>query len=283
MKSFILERLVRAGVIGVLVAAASSAGLAQSRHTFVDPTVVGLPEGPCNTATRPCRSVASALAKTSAGGTITLLKASDESLPSNKCAVSYDPIVITRSVTIEAASTLTSKPCFLTRDTTEILIDAPEASVIVRGVRIAHDDKASIGIAFKNGGSLLVDDCYIDIYHGITVAADGGIKISGTTFLTGKGILFDQSPQLRRAMILNSKFLGHNDTGLLNRGNRSISVIGSEFTKVDSVAWLYAGSISFENCMIDSTGTPIVFKGPRVNEALVHFTKTGLRCPECDK
>jgi hypothetical protein len=262
------------------LAVAAETSFAESRHTYVDPTVAasrqigGLPgqqpSQPCDSPQRPCKSIAEALSITKNGGTVTLLKADPaDAEGSNKCTISYStsvPLRIDKSITIDAQRGLKARPCFsIGREVTGIVIGSnqtPNVVVNLRALRFVHGDGGSIAIALKGGSKLKIDNCYFEIYHGVSVTGDGDLKVIDSIFSAGKGIMLEKVPHKSLALIDRCKFLGHNDVAILARENRAVTVTNSEFVKVDSAFWLYDNaSLLLRDSNISFTEPPFQFYG----------------------
>lgn len=262
------------------LAVAAERSFADSRHTYVDPTVAGSrqiggppgqqPSQPCDSPQRPCKSIAEALSITKNGGTVTLLKADPaDAEGSNKCTISYSTsatLRIEKSITIDAQRGLKARPCFsISSEGTGIVISPNQTqNVVVRlkDLRFVHGDGGSIAIAFERGSKLKIEHCYFEIYHGVTVAADGELDVTDSTFSVAKAIMLEKASHKNLMLIYRCKFLGHNDVAILARENRALTVSKSEFVKVDSAFWLYDNaSLLLRDSNISFTATAFQFYG----------------------
>ncbi len=255
---------------------AAQTAWAESRHTYVDPTIAENSSGPgqqssqsCDSPRRACKTIAEAVSKTRAGGTVTLLKSDPADVDdSSHCAISYSTgagLTIAKSITIEAARGLKTKPCFLVnRELTGIVVDdeAQRAVVRLRGLRFVLGEGGSIGVSFVRGARLQVDTCWFGIVHGISVRANGELTVVNSSFKTAKGVMLEKATSKVRATIDGCKFIGHNDVAILARENREVVVTNSDFPKVDAAVWLYDNaSVLLKNSRISFTESPFQVDG----------------------
>ncbi len=148
----------------LLIALISSAAQAQASRTWV--SGVGDDVNPCSR-TAPCKTFAGAMAKTMAGGEISVLDPGG-----------YGAVIIRKSITIDGTGMLSSS--LATTNSTGITIDISEvkdpstSAVRLRGLSINGAGTGANGININTAGSVLIEDCVIDGFKGSGIRVGAG-------------------------------------------------------------------------------------------------------------
>lgn len=156
----------------LLIALVSSAAQSQATRTYV--SGVGDDVNPCSR-TAPCRTFAGAIAKTQAGGEISVLDPGG-----------FGTVIIRKSITIDGTGMLASS--LGAAGTTGITIDITEvkdpsiSAVRLRGLSINGLGTGANGININTGGSVSVEDCVIDGFKGSGIRVGAGrVFVRNTT------------------------------------------------------------------------------------------------------
>ena len=251
---------IRSAVVVVLLSAvfASPAVLATAQRTFVASN--GSDIQPCSLS-QPCRSFASAIAKTSNGGEVVVLD-----------SAGYGPVVIHQSVSIIAPQGIYAGVTVMSG--TGIHVENPGIVVALRGLSISGEG-GSRAIVFQQGAFLSVEDCEITkfLVDGIVLGAPGGrvlmrnVRIKHSAFngvtifgLAGGGIqvsivdsviadnrfgVYAIASELAQVTIAHST-LTNNTTALVASGdpggNASIFIDGNTIAYSDTVFMFFGTS-----------------------------------------
>src|SRR5215470_5495362 len=157
------------GILAVLafVVCAGAPAHAQATRTWV--SGVGDDANPCSR-TAPCKTFAGAISKTAVGGEIDVLDPGG-----------FGAVTITKSISIEAC-------CIagvLVSGTNGIVVSAPAGSfVVLRGLTFDGLGTGLAGIKFNSGGSLYVEDCFINNF--IAFGIDYSVNQAQPSFLSVK-------------------------------------------------------------------------------------------------
>ena len=211
------QKLIWTNVLAILMVCASLAQ-AQLPRTWV--SGVGNDANPCDRAA-PCRTFSGALAKTAAGGEISVLDSG-----------SFDPVTITQSITISGNGHFAS---ILAPGTDGIVVNAgANDTVILRGLAINGAGTGTNGIRLLAGGALHIQDC--DIY-GFNAGAALGIAaqssavsrlfVEDTTLrnngvfatIVGGGILLNPGPAGAVGAYMRNVTVDRNVTGIRVNNN----------------------------------------------------------------
>lgn len=167
-----MNNLGRVFYASLLIALVSLAAQAQASRTWV--SGVGDDVNPCSR-TAPCKTFVGAIAKTTAGGEISVLDPGG-----------YGTVIIKKSITIDGTGMLSSMlggmaPAVITIDMTEAK-DPALTAVRLRGLSINGIGTGTHGINIKTAGSVSIEDCVIDGFKGsgINVGA-GQVFVRNTT------------------------------------------------------------------------------------------------------
>ena len=204
-----------AAVLALLLAS-STPGWAQLAQTFV--SGVGLDTSPCSRLL-PCRTFASAITKTAAGGEINTLDSGD-----------YGPVTITKSINIISEGVLGG---VLGTGATGIVVAAgPSDVVLLRGLDIAGGGTGTVGISVIGGATVEIQDCHVFGF------ATAGVSMSGDQYMrvhvlnstisantVGASILGGAAGN---QMVLESTSLDHNTAAnVAIAGNSSILLLNN--------------------------------------------------------
>ena len=157
--------------VSLLIVFTTLTAQAQATRTWV--SGVGDDVNPCSR-TAPCKTFAGAIAKTAAGGEISVLDSGG-----------FGSVVISKSITIDGTGMLAG---ILASQTTGIMIRITEvkdptlSAVRLRGLSINGASSGTNGINIVSAGSVSVEDCVIDGFksNGILVGA-GTVFVRNTT------------------------------------------------------------------------------------------------------
>jgi hypothetical protein len=148
--------------IAVMILSSNSCLFAATMRTWV--SGVGNDSNACSR-TAPCATFAGALAKTTAGGVISVVDAGD-----------YGPVTISQSVTIDGSG---AGAGILASGTGITVTAGASDTVILKGVNIDGAGTGLTGVDFQTGGSLYVEKCTIANLtgNGITFAPTGASQL----------------------------------------------------------------------------------------------------------
>ena len=242
-------------LFALLLSASVHAAPLPSR-VFVSPT--GSDSNNCANPTTPCLTFAGAMSQVADAGEIMVLATSG-----------YGPLSITRSVLINAPAGVTAYSCCT------VVINAPHATVSLRGITIDGAGKAQNGIQVANVGTLYVDNCLITGFtgppsttagNGLWFGSPGHLFVTNTTVRGNSqiGIMIQPvdplsgSTQTAHASIDHCHLDG-NGTGLLSDINTS-TVVRYSFAAgnlYDGFAAQNAGVLNVEDCVATSNGNGI--------------------------
>ena len=176
--------------------------------------------------------------KTKSGGTIILLESNETDEVNKTCSKVYGKdIVINKSVTIKAESSLSDKPCFYLYDSGNNQSDSAfvvkaednKHSVTVRlqGLRFISD-RGFVGVSFISGSALKIEKCdFNNLNHGIVFAGAGSLSVKDSDFSATLGIWIENNDNEISASIKNCKFTGSGTAWKFeskNFGNNQIKV-----------------------------------------------------------
>jgi hypothetical protein len=223
---------------GLALLLASTAAHAQSTLTFVSGG--GNDSSSTCSDTAPCRTFASALGKTSAGGTITVMD-----------PASYGTLTINKSVTIDGGNGF--QGLILAGGATGVIVNGTGIQVVLRNLRITGGTPQSSGIngvRFTNGASLRIEHCHISNFHAIQAGNANGVVVDASAAGTYRLFISDSTivnngagddgggVRLRQtgastfvfADISNSEIGGNNGYGVLTRDRGFVTISGSNIT-----------------------------------------------------
>lgn len=164
----------------------------------------------CTAKLIPCKTITYALQQTRDGGKITLLEGGEVD-EANTCSKSYDEVKVNKSVTIEADVSLSTKPCFFSKQTSQngvytVRGALPNMTVNLRRLRFIGNG-GFVGVSFSGGSKLVIEDCYFDsLNHGIVFDVEGSLTVTGTKIHAGTGIRLDPTTARKTAFIGKSLF-----------------------------------------------------------------------------
>jgi hypothetical protein len=190
--------------------------------------------------TTPCRTLAGALAKTNAGGTISVMD-----------VAAYGTVSIGKSITIDGGSGNEGE--VLAGATTGIVVNGTGINVILRNLRITGGTPTSSGIngvRFTNGASLRIEHCHISNFHAIQAGNANGVVVDASATGTYRLYIDDSTivnngsgsdgggVRLRQtggstivfADIRNSRISGNNGYGVLTRDRGFVTISGSNIS-----------------------------------------------------
>jgi hypothetical protein len=272
-----------------LPALAAAPARAQATRTWV--SGLGDDDNACSR-TSPCKTFAGALAKTQAGGEISVLDAGG-----------YGSVTIDKAISIVADGAEGG----ILANGNGIVVDAgPNDVVTLRGLQIEGAVTGLNGIKFIGGGTLHVENCVIRGFQsstagngsGIAFLPDGNSKLLVTdtiiekngNFGTGGGILVKPTGSGSAKVALSGVTLNGNSFGFRADGTGSTNQAGIQGGVYDSTASGNAGNafsaitlpgFSGVNLMLSHTSalannTQAVFaNGPFAMVAISDFTATG--------
>jgi hypothetical protein len=194
----------------ILLISATGSVFAQATRTWV--SGVGDDVNPCSR-TAPCKTWAGAISKTAAGGIINCIDPGG-----------FGAVTITKSMTISCKHVEGSA---LSSSTNGIVINGAGIDVVLRGLDIDGSPSTSPGlngVRFLQGASLIVEDCVIRDFKGVTP--------------NGNGIIVTNSSLSPKIHIVNSNITGNgsatNGAGLqispTGSGGAIVTVINSTFS-----------------------------------------------------
>jgi hypothetical protein len=262
--------LVQAFAVALIVMALPSSAFAQSARTWV--SGVGDDVNPCSR-TAPCKTFAGAVAKTAQDGEVNVLDPGG-----------YGTANITKSITIDGGKALAA---INNAGTNGIVINAPGATVSLRGLSIAGGGTGLAGISITAAARVNIEDCVISGHaNGIVVNTTGGnvsLSIRNTIVRNNSGDGLSVNSPTPGAFvggtIVGSSFT-NNGTGVRVKTNTRLSVLGSNFsnnTTAGVVAETNAG-VSLKNSLIayNANGVQVLSGGfARLSEMEIIQNATG--------
>lgn len=218
-------------VLAIAATAAATTASAQTyQNSFANTYTGSTNPTTCGSKQMPCKHIKDAINNTAAGGTLTLTFADTlDTDTANACHLPYENIVIKKSITIQADSGLTTKPCFIPA-TSGIDIEA-KVDVYLKGLRFVGSTGSSIAVSVNKGAQLFVDDCYFyRINYAVTVEI-GSVNISCSTLndLAKAIILHDPHGQAESATITGSHFIKISTAAIVVQKSASVEVSMSDF------------------------------------------------------
>jgi hypothetical protein len=167
-------RTLRRALLGAALFLAATAAHAQATRTWV--SGVGADENPCSR-TAPCKTFAGAIAKTAAGGIISVLDPGG-----------YGAVTITKSITIDGGGIEGS---ILATGTTGVVVNAGATDIVtLRNLTISGNSKITSGvpdnpgvngIRFLAGAALHVENCQIQSFRRTSAGNGWGILVNPST------------------------------------------------------------------------------------------------------
>lgn len=235
--------------LATLLLIVSTTARAQSTRTWV--SGVGDDINTCGRKD-PCRTFAGALAKTIAGGVISVLDSGG-----------FGAVTITKAVTIENDGALAS---ILTGAGSGVIINAGASDIVVlRGLTIEGNGEGAHGINFLNGLSLFVENCRINrvLQNGINfVPGDGESRlfVNNTTihnnnFAQGGGILIKPANKAAARASLNQVHVERNAFGIKIEDRSIVTIRDSVIARnTNEGLWLFAAAeaavLNLESSMV---------------------------------
>lgn len=140
MKTYLVSRF----FIVLCLSFVSVVAMTQATRTWV--SGVGDDVNPCSR-TAPCKTFAGAISKTATGGEINVIDPGG-----------FGSVTITKSITIDGGGVFAS---ILSSGTTGIIINAPDAVVIIRRLSINGAGTGITGIRIMAAKKVTIEDCYI--------------------------------------------------------------------------------------------------------------------------
>jgi hypothetical protein len=207
----------------------------------------------------PCRTLAGALAKTSAGGRINMI-GSGEFGPG--------PVTITQAVTIDGGGGLASILAS-SSGANGITVSAGASDIVIlRGLRIEGVYTGQTGVDFQSGGSLFVEDCSISSFtvYGISFEPNlsNQLFISNTTIeninpgsTSSAGIYFSATGKVKSAVTVNKTRVEGCGTGLLAKSAGLKALVSDSIISGNTAHGISVqGSslVSTERCILANNG-----------------------------
>jgi hypothetical protein len=188
----------------------SAAASAQATRTWV--SGVGDDANPCSR-TAPCKTFAGAIAKTASGGEISALDPGG-----------YGAVTITKSITIDGGGQIAS--IIATNSTSGVVINAPEANVILRNLSMLGAGTGSHGVRVLSARQVHIDNLAVSGFATAVGVAPTGTSVSvlierARLTQNGTGLSVDGSAASATARLSDSTVL-QNASGLVTTGNGSI-------------------------------------------------------------
>ena len=256
-----LQRLF-AGMILLFIVASATTLMAQGSNTTFVSALKGRDTYPCSLITSPCRSLGRAIAVTAPGGKVVVIDSGE-----------YGTFSITQSIQIDADGVYAG----VTAASSDpgILVNAPAAVVVIRGLTINAVTTNTVGISVEGVGKLYVENCVINGFTASGIAYYAGYGSGSAGLLTvkdtiirngGFGIYVNASGSGNAAVTIDHVRLeGNSSIGLTNRSTittttiRDSVVTGSGIDGVSNAvpASGIAGLITVENCAVVNNATGI--------------------------
>jgi hypothetical protein len=241
---------------------------AQVQRTFL--SGLGSDANPCSRAA-PCRTVATAIGQTNAGGVVAILD-----------SAGYGPFTVNKAVTVEAPLGVYAGVTVFSGHGISVSIAANDR-VTLRGLNINSQGTDGNGIEFNGGGTLHIENCVIE---GFTISQGEGISVFGSgrvlvkdTILKNNTVgiqLFAQSSNTLFAILTNVTVAGNSSVGLtvsafasalfegaITRSSFSDNGVGIQITSADSGG---TALMDVESCLITNN----------INVGLSVFSFSGL-------
>ena len=256
----------------LMLMACTSLAQAQLLRTWV--SGVGDNANTCDR-TAPCRTFSGALAKTAAGGEISVLDSG-----------SFGPVTITQAVTISGTGHLTS---ILAPGTDGIVVNAGvNDRVILRDLSINGVETGLNGIRHLAGKSLLIDNVTISGFNtrgiDVSLTSNSGVIVKDTT-ITGAstGIFITTTSGFALATLDNVHLQGLTN-GLEAAANSRVSIKRSVISNNSSngiLASAASSQINVENCLVafnQLTGINASVAGSiiRISDNDIHSNTSGI-------
>ena len=204
---------------------------AQATRTWVAGT--GSDLNPCSR-TAPCKTFAQAFASTASGGEISVVDAG-----------AYGTLTINKSITINGVNALSGVLASSGIDGFVVQAGSSDRVVIrnmtINGLGSGAASPANVGIRFKSGGSLIVENCDIfgfgvaGIRNEATFLAEffiSGTHVHGNTLLSSDGIQMTQAGTISEATINNCVISDVNGRGIYANNGTKMSIRN---TKIEHV------------------------------------------------
>lgn len=234
------SRALRVLFAAILVAGFSSGAFAQATRTWV--SGVGDDANPCSR-TAPCKTFAGAISKTAPGGEISVLDPGG-----------FGAITITKSITLNGTGTLAG---ILAANTNGVIVNAPLATdtIIIRDVSInGANTTTGNGIRYLQGGTLMVDHCWIYGFRGtvsngrgisVEKSSNGNLKVLDTVIenVGDDGISITTTAGLVKATIDRTRVMNCGGSGLHVKNFTRAIVRNSVFSN-NTVNGIFADSTS---------------------------------------
>lgn len=241
-----LRIIIQSLTICLLLAAASSFAQAQTR-TWVSGT--GSDANPCSR-TAPCQTFSGAIAKTSAGGEISVLDPHG-----------YGAVTITKSITINGEGTLTSILVGLNGAGVTVNAGASD-TVYLKNLDINGANNGLNGINWIGGNALVVEKTRIYNFTGtginVNKVAGGFLSVSNVTTsnCVAGGIVSTTSSGTVRAEIYETKVFGSTN-GFKAGANSQFAIKSSAASGCGTAGFIASGStavMSMDSCVASNNG-----------------------------
>lgn len=159
-----MARRIASGLVATLVVCSLSfSAWAQSTRTWV--SGVGDDANPCSR-TAPCKTFAGAISKTATTGVISVLDPGG-----------FGAVTITKGITLDGTGTNAS---ILNPLTAGVIVNAPGAAVILRGIAVQGAGLGTYGVRFIGGKSLTIEDSTIIGQSGPAISFEPPTTTSST-------------------------------------------------------------------------------------------------------
>lgn len=130
-----------------LAVAATAASAQPYQNSFANTSTGSENQTTCGSKQMPCKHIKDAINNTTEGGTLTLTFADTRDTDTaNACHWPYENVVIKKSITIQADSELTARPCFIPGPAAGIDVEA-NVHVFLKGLRFVTGRPPGIGIS----------------------------------------------------------------------------------------------------------------------------------------
>ena len=269
MRSLQKASVVLIGVVGILICAPANA---VSNRIFMSTN--GNNASDCANPLTPCLTFVGALAQVNPGGEVIA-----------EATGGYGPLNVTQAVTISGP------PGVVIYSGLQVVVNAPGATVVLRGLTVDGTGAGANGILVQAVGSLFVESCVLTGFTG-TGATGSGIYMtaSGNLFVKdtlirgngNEGIWIIPASGTVKASINHCRIEGNQFFGLVSELGVQATVQNSVASGNGSAGFLAenGGEINIENCVAANNGTGIESDGAgtttRVSDTTVTDNGNGL-------
>lgn len=253
-------------VLALLVRASAQA---TSNRVFI--SISGNDANDCSNPLTPCLDFAGALSQVNAGGEIIA-----------EATGPYGPLNITKSVTISGP------PGLVVYSGHQVTVNAPFATVVLRGLTIDGTGAGENGINVVAVGALHVENCVITGFsasgpapsgHGLYFGSSGHLFVKDTIIRGNNqsGIWINPSGGLAFVSIDHCRLEANSNYGLVSEHIAETTIRDSVVSGNALVGLQAAGDLNIENCLVTNNGTGIASVGViRVSNSTVTENTTGL-------